>query len=291
MTLRVLVVSLSIPVILFATLSTSSQNVEAPSDPTALRVMTFNIRYDEPNDGVHAWPHRKERVASVVRFHRADLVGMQEALIGQIRDLEALLPGFAWVGVGRDDGREAGEFSPIFYRTDRVEVLRHDTFWLSETPEEAGSMGWNAAHSRIVTWAHLRDKRTDAVFYLFNTHFDHQSTLAQTESARLLADRVPDVAGDAPAVITGDFNVEETSEAYKILTEIFTDAAEQSREAPHGPRATFSGFEVNDPLERRIDYIFTSGIERVLRYGTLTDHWNGHYPSDHLPVLAEVDLR
>jgi hypothetical protein len=138
-----------------------------------IRVMSFNIRLNTPADSANAWPHRKEMVASMMRFHRADLTGVQEALKDQMDDLTKLLPEFGWMGVGRDDGKEAGEYSAIFYLKDRFAVLEQNTFWLSESPEKPGSMGWDAACVRIVTWAKFKDKRMGKAFYHFNTHFDH----------------------------------------------------------------------------------------------------------------------
>ncbi len=250
-------------------------------------MMSFNIRFNNPDDGVHAWPNRKDRVAGLVRFHEADIVGMQEALLGQIRDLEARLPGYAWVGVGRDDGAEGGEFSPIFYRNDRLELLDDGTFWLSETPDEPGSVGWDAALPRIVTWARFRDRATNRTFVHFNTHFDHLGEEARRESARLLVRQVEAIAGDAPVVVTGDFNVTPDTEAYERLAAALEDAAD-AVDAPYGPEATFFGFEVTDEPGRRIDYIFAKNGVEVRRYGVLSDQWRGRYPSDHLPVLAEV---
>lgn len=261
---------------------------EAAADAAApLRVMTFNIRYDNPDDGPHAWPHRQDRVAGTIRFYEADLVGVQEALRGQMDDLAARLPDHAWLGVGRDaDG--GGEYSAIFYREDRFDVLDHGTFWLSETPEVPGSRSWDAAITRIATWARFRDRRTDETFYHFNTHFDHRGEQARTESARLLLRRIGALAGDAPVVVTGDFNFTEAAEGYDLLTAALEDAFYTTEAPHHGPEGTYQGFEVTGDPGRRIDYIFTSEDVRVLRSGTLSDSWQGAYASDHLPVLAVV---
>jgi endonuclease/exonuclease/phosphatase family metal-dependent hydrolase len=255
--------------------------------PDALNVMSFNIRYNNPDDGEHAWPHRRDRVASVIRFHQADVAGLQEALIGQIRDLEQRLPDYTWVGVGRADGEEGGEFSPIFYRPDRLELLEHDTFWLSETPDVAGGQSWDAALPRIVTWARFRDRQTDQTFYHFNTHFDHRGEQARLESARLITQRIDSLAGDVPTVVTGDFNVTPDAPPYAHLADALTDAY-TAVETPHGPPGTYFGFEVTEEEGRRIDYVFTANEVTVQRFGTITDQWRGDYPSDHLPVLAEV---
>ena len=257
--------------------------------PDGLHVMSFNIRYNNPDDGVHAWPNRKDRVASMIRFHEADVVGLQEALIGQIRDLEARLPGYAWVGLGRDDGEEGGEFSPIFYRTGRLELLGHDTFWLSTTPEVPGSQSWDAALPRIVTWARFRDRQTGAAFYHFNTHFDHRGETARLESARLITQQVGTIADGVPTVVTGDFNATPDAPPYTHLAEALTDAY-TTADAPHGPPGTYSSFEVGAEQNRRIDYVFSANGVDVQRFGTLTDQWHGHYPSDHLPVLADVQF-
>lgn len=260
----------------------------APAD-TTLQVMTFNIRYNTPNDGEHAWPHRLERVASTIRFHAADVVGLQEALRGQIDDLAAQLPGYAWFGVGRDDGRDAGEFSPVFYRTDRLDLEDQGTFWLSETPEVPGSKSWDAAITRIATWGRFRDRTTDETLLLLNTHFDHVGQQAREQSARLITDRLAALAGDLPVVVTGDFNVEPDNPAYATMTAYLRDAQVVSETPPHGPAGTFYGFTVEmGEAERRIDYIFVGDGVQVQRYGALADQWNGLYPSDHLPVLAEI---
>ena len=184
-----------------------------------LRVMSFNIRYNTPSDSANAWPYRKDLAASMIRFHHADLAGLQEALKGQIDDLVERLPGYGWFGVGRDDGRERGEFSAIFYRRDRVELLEGSTFWLSEEPDSVGSIGWDADYTRIVTWGRLRDRATGRVFFHFNTHFDHLGEQARLESARLLVTRVKEIAGTAPVIVTGDFNCRESSEPYLVLTD------------------------------------------------------------------------
>lgn len=269
----------------------------APADgDSTLRVMSFNVRYNNPNDGENAWPHRKERVASMVRLYDADLVGVQEALKEMLDELAGLLPGYAWVGVGRADGREEGEYSAIYYREDRLELLDHDTFWLSETPDTPGSKSWDAAIERIVTWAHFRDRRTGETFYHFNTHFDHVGEQARAESARLILRRIRERAGGAPVVLTGDFNTLPDSDPYRILTEpgeapggTLRDAIDASRHGHHGPTSTWNGFSAIEP-GRRIDFIFVNGPIDVRQHAILDDSWDGRFPSDHLPVLAEIEV-
>lgn len=277
-------------IIAFAVFS-SIANAQSRKD-TPVRVMTFNIRYDEPRDGINAWTPRKDKVAGVIRFHKADLVGVQEALLGQLRDLKSLLPGFSWCGVGRTDGKEAGEYSAILYRDDRFQLLETRTFWLSETPDVAGSKGWDAAYPRIVTWARLKDRVTKKVFYHFNTHFDHRGERARTESATLILKRIEEIAGSAPFVLTGDLNVKEDSAAYKTLRSGSTklhlaDTRYASVNGHFGGDSTFSSFKELEP-GNTIDHIFVRQGTRVLEHGTLSDRWNGLWASDHLPVLTEI---
>lgn len=269
-----------------------TQSLFAENDP--FRIMTFNIRYNNPGDGENAWPNRKDMVASVIHFHHADIVGVQEALKEQMDDLEQRLPEFAWFGVGRDDGKEAGEFSAIFYRKDRFELLEQNTFWLSETPAILGSIGWDAACVRIVTWGRFRDKITGKTFVHFNTHFDHRGQAARENSAKLLLKKVPELAGDLAAVVTGDFNFPPTSPLYALLTggeaPLLFDALTLSRQPPHGPDWSYNGFRETGEPGRKIDYIFVTRGITVYQHGVLSDKWQGRYPSDHLPVIAEISI-
>jgi len=265
------------------------------SGERALRVMSFNIRYDEPRDGVNAWPNRKTKVADVIRFHKADIVGVQEALLSQLRDLEKLLPDFAWCGVGRTDGKEAGEYSAILYNKSRFQLLETNTFWLSETPDRPGSMGWDAAYPRVVTWAKFKDRVSKKTFIHFNTHFDHRGEKAQKESAALILKKVGEIAGRFPFVLTGDLNVTEDSEAYKTLkngnsTTRLADAKYASAHGHFGGDSTFNEFKELQP-GRKIDYIFVREGMLVTEHGVLSDRWNGLWASDHIPVIAEIVIR
>lgn len=258
-----------------------------------VRVMTFNIRYNEPRDGVNAWPNRKQKVADVIRFHKADLVGVQEAQSGQLEDLEKLLPSFAWCGAGRTDGKRDGEFSAILYRKERFRLLECKTIWLSETPDTAGSKGWDAAFPRIVTWAKFRDSVSKKTFYHFNTHFDHVGVKARFESAKMIIGRIRNASGGTQSILTGDLNVKEDTEAYKTLAAResgLRDARYVSLNGHFGGTSTFNAFKEMQPA-MKIDYVFvTSGIT-VFEHGILSDSWDGLWASDHLPVLAEVLLR
>lgn len=265
-----------------------------------VRVMSFNIRYNNAEDKENAWPNRKRMVASMFRFHRADISGIQEALKDQVDDLESLLPEYAWCGVGRSDGKAGGEFSAILYRKERFRLLESSTFWLSDTPEVAGSKGWDAALPRIVTWARFRDVQTGQTFFVFNTHFDHIGQRARAESARLLVARIEKIAGNSPVVVTGDFNGNESSEPYRILTSAgvpndarpekrLQDARYKSALEHHGPTSTFNGFGPLVP-GAKIDHVFVRGGIKVLQHGVLADRWDGRWPSDHLPVIVEIEI-
>lgn len=270
---------------------------EAPAT-APLRTMSFNLRYDTPSDGPNAWPHRRDWVAGLVRFHEADVVGVQEALATMLADLDARLPGFARIGVGRADGRAGGEFSAILYRTDRLELLGGGTFWLSPTPDTPGSKGWDTAIERVATWARFRDRRTGCRYVHLNTHFDHIGEEARQESARLIRRRLAALAGDLPIVMTGDLNADPRSAPYRILTSDtlagaiapLRDAFRVSRAGHYGPTSTWTEFRAIEP-ERRIDYVLVSPSVEVLTHGILPDSWDGRFPSDHLPVLASLAIR
>jgi endonuclease/exonuclease/phosphatase family metal-dependent hydrolase len=257
--------------------------------------MSFNLRYDTPGDGPNAWPHRRDWAAALVRFHGADVVGVQEALAHMLADLDARLPGFARVGVGRADGRAGGEFSAILYRADRLALLDSGTFWLSPTPEVAGSKGWDAAIERVATWARFRDRGTGCAYLHLNTHFDHVGEQARRESARLVRRRLAALAGRLPVVVTGDLNADPGSAAYRILTRDtvagatppLVDGIVASRGGHYGPTSTWTAFRAIEP-GRRIDYVLASAAVTVLAHGILPDSWDGRFPSDHLPVLAAV---
>ncbi len=282
--------------ILLAFIVCSCHFTRSPARHDSINVMTFNIRYNNPNDGENAWPKRKEPVANLVRFHRVDLLGVQEALKEQMDDLSQLLPEFDWTGVGRDDGREKGEYSSILFRKDRFALLQQRTFWLSATPEQPGSIGWDAAITRVCMWGKFKDRQTGKIFFLFNTHFDHVGERARVESAKLILQNVQARVKTEPAIITGDFNANENSLVYKTMTAGAPQPIHRLRDArvisqlPHyGPLWTFHGFgaATERPL---IDYIFVNPRVTVLRHATIAEANEGRYASDHLPVMAEVVL-
>lgn len=265
----------------------------------AFRVMSFNIRYDNPNDGENSWANRKSMVGNVIRYHAPKIIGLQEVLYAQLRDLETALPHYKWIGVGRDDGKNAGEFTPVFYDTRRFKLLKHDTFWLSETPDEEGKKGWDAALPRTATWAYFYDKVTGKSFYFFNTHLDHQGTIARLESVKLILKKIAaftEKKSWVPVVITGDFNSLHKSGPYQWMTHWenpvkMQDAQSDSTARTMGPNYTYIGFEPKFEEGMIIDYIFINEAVDVQFHHILTDQKDGRYPSDHLPVVAEISFK
>lgn len=253
----------------------------------SVKVLTFNIRFDNPADSANAWPHRKDMVADLIRFHEADLVGVQEALLHQLEDLESQLPNHRWVGVGRDDGKAKGEFSALFYNSKLFQLVDSGTFWLSPTPE-VPSKGWDAAIVRVCTWAKLMDRVAGKEIVFFNTHYDHIGEQARQESSKLLAQKIKTIAGNLPVILTGDFNTEPGTPAYETLASSFSDSREISQMKPYGPEGSWNGFDYNASLDRRIDFIFVNDKVEVKRYAVLSDAKERRFPSDHLPVYAEV---
>jgi endonuclease/exonuclease/phosphatase family metal-dependent hydrolase len=259
-----------------------------------LNVMTFNIRYNNPGDSANAWPFRKDKVASQILFHQAHIVGMQEALHSQISDLQERLSQYKFVGVGRDGG-EKGEYSAIFYDTIRLQLLSSQTFWLSQRPNVVASVGWDAALTRVVTWAKFKDRKTKKIFYHFNTHFDHRGKNARRESASLLLQQVQAIAGKTVSITTGDLNARPADEPIRVIVDSsnqlrLTDSKQVSLTPHYGPTGTFNGFGLKETEEVPIDYIFIKNGGKVLQHATLSQTWGGRFSSDHFPVFARIIL-
>jgi endonuclease/exonuclease/phosphatase family metal-dependent hydrolase len=266
-----------------------------------LSILTFNIRYNNPADGEDAWPHRKAMAAAVIRDHAADSVGLQEALKGQIAELLAALPGYAIVGVGRDDGKEKGEYSAIMYRTDRLKVLESGTFWLSETPEVPGSKSWATACTRVCTWARFEDRAAAGrTFYHFNTHMDHQSQEARVNGARLIVERIAARPHPDAVIVTGDFNAGEENPAVRTFTAPRADAPGgfiDTFRATHPAErniGTFHAFEgtpgAKGSTRDKIDFVLVSPGWSTRSAEIVTASVKGRYPSDHFPVAATIAL-
>ena len=280
--MRILLVSLLHVVLITQT------NFAQKTDP--ITVATYNLRYKNKNDGVNAWENRKENVKALVRFHEFDIFGTQEALREQLNDV-AELKDFAFIGVGRDDGKEAGEHSAIFYRKDRFKIVQSGNFWLSETPDKPGK-GWDAVCcNRICSWGKFNDLKTKKEFYFFSVHFDHQGVEARRQSGKLMVAKIREIAKSEPVIMVGDLNSTPETEQVQMIQTLLSDAHNVTNAPPYGPEGTFNSFKFDAPMDKRIDYIFVSKQFDVLKYGVLTDAKEQRYPSDHQPVLVKVILK
>jgi len=256
-----------------------------------LRLMTYNIRFDNPDDGDNRWDNRRDFLASQIRSQEPDVLGIQEGLSHQVTFLADSLPDHKYVGVGRDDGRAKGEFSAIFYNSRKLRLTETGTFWLSETPSEV-SVGWDAALPRICTWARFAPAGGGRPLVVFNTHFDHKGAKAREESARLLLKKIAEVTReDEPFVLMGDLNAEPGTEPIRVLEKQLDDSALSRDGEKLGPGGTFNGFRFDGLAEARIDYIFLSrNAFRVRKYAILNDSRDQRYPSDHFPVVVVAYL-
>ncbi|WP_222937109.1 endonuclease/exonuclease/phosphatase family protein [Cytophaga sp. FL35] len=251
-------------------------------------VMTYNIKYDNKEDQVNNWNFRKEAMVDLIHNQRPDVIGMQEVLHRQLEFLDKGLDNYAYVGVGRDDGKEKGEYSPIFYNSSEYEVLESNTFWLSRSPEKV-SVGWDASMERICTYARFREKKSQKEFWMFNTHFDHRGDKARKKSVRLILKKIDEINSEnLPVVLTGDLNLLPEQAPIQYLSKRMSDGLETSRKKNEGPHGTFNGFNLEDPISNRIDYIFTRGFS-VNNYQHIDERLeNDNHISDHLPVVAEL---
>lgn len=255
-----------------------------------INIASYNLRYNNKGDGVNAWPNRKENVKALIRYHEFDIFGVQEALVGQLKDV-AELPEFAYYGKGRDDGKEGGEHSAIFYKKDRFKMLKSGDFWLSETPDKPG-LGWDATCcNRICSWAKFQDLNTKKAFYFFSVHFDHQGVEARRQSGHLMVKKIKEIAGNTTAILTGDFNSTPETEQIKTISGLLQDAHDVTKQPAYGPEGTFNSFKFEAPMDKRIDYIFVSKNVDVLKYGVLTDAKEQRYPSDHQPVVIKALIK
>jgi endonuclease/exonuclease/phosphatase family metal-dependent hydrolase len=252
-------------------------------------IMTYNIKLDYPKEGEHNWESRKPFFINQLKFYEPDVLGVQEAMPNQMKDMDSLLQDYSYVGVGRDDGKDEGEYSAIFYKTEKFNVLKSNTFWLSETPEKV-SMGWDAICNRVCTFALFEDKESGKKFWVFNTHFDHVGKLARKNSAVLIVEKIKKLNQENyPVILTGDFNMEADHESILYIKNDLHDSKEIA-ELSFGPEGTYNGFQFDKPVNRRIDYAFVSKGVEVSKYAVLSDNWNLRYPSDHLPILITLQL-
>lgn len=252
-------------------------------------IMSYNIKLDYPKEGENSWTTRKPFFINQLKFYEPDVLGVQEAMPNQMKDIDSLLVDYSYVGVGRDDGKDSGEYSALFYKTDKFNIVKSGTFWLSETPDKV-SMGWDAICNRVCTYALFEDKISGQLFWTFNTHFDHVGKEARKNSAVVIIEKIKELnTANDPVVLTGDFNMEPNHDSIKYIKEKLKD----SKDIAHvvfGPEGTFNGFQFEKPVTRRIDFAFVSEDVEVNKYAVLSDNWNLHYPSDHLPILITLRL-
>ena len=262
------------------------------SQAQVIRVATFNVRYDNPRDSGNLWINRAPVVANLIRFHDFDIFGTQEGLKHQLDYIGEALPYYSRHGVGRDDGKDKGEHSQIFFKKERFALLKAGDFWLSETPGKP-SLGWDATCcNRICSWVYLQDKKTKKKFYFFNAHFDHQGVVARKESSKLVLKKIREIVGSSPVIFTGDLNGDQKSEWYLHLanSDLLKDSFKETPH-PYANNASFNAFGATVNRKEIIDHIFISRHFKIRKWGILTDTYHGKYPSDHFPVISEVAFK
>jgi endonuclease/exonuclease/phosphatase family metal-dependent hydrolase len=259
---------------------------------TRLNLMSYNIRYDITTSNASPWTERHTAISSQIKRFDVDIVGMQEVLDHQRTQLLSDLQGFASIGVGRDDGQKAGEYSPIFYKVERFRVLSSGTFWLSPTPD-VPSKGWDAALNRICTYAQFFDLKSNQSFWVFNTHFDHVGEEARMKSSVLILQKIQEVTkGTRQAVIfCGDLNLNDDHPTISFLQAQMKDALLGSKHVESNMNKTFNNFDLENEASKRIDYIFTNEKAEVLTFETVVERFGISYPSDHFPILTSLKLK
>ncbi len=275
---------------------------------SAQKAMTYNIRYANPTDGDDVWETRRDGLAALIASSTPDVLGLQEVLVSQLEFLKIRLKGYTVIGVGRDDGASQGEFSPLFISNKRFSVLHQGWFWLSEIPELPGK-GWDATCNRICTWAVIKEKNTKRSMLVLNTHLDHEGNIARKNSIdqllmfinnqtnQLLNESKAEEIVSIPVILMGDFNLTPDDALYTqlknsqlIVRDGLTDAYLTTASPATGPSNTFNGFKIDAEPDKRIDYVWSSGLE-VKSYRTLDERLpNGRWPSDHLPVVVEFEV-
>lgn len=256
-----------------------------------IKIMSFNIRLDVKSDGDNQWDKRKERVATMLNYYEADFIGLQEVLHHQKEYLTANLPKYSVTGVGRDDGKQAGEYSCIYYRNNKYQLLETATFWLSTTPDEP-SKGWDAALNRVCTYGLFKNKKTKQKIWVFNTHFDHVGKTARLESAKLIFQKINQINQKGfPVILSGDFNSKPEEAPAQYLQSVMQNSREKSL-IVHGNADTWNAFRFNEKPNGCIDYIFLNPNNKLtaLKFATITDSYEMKYPSDHFPILATLSL-
>lgn len=254
-----------------------------------LNLMSFNLRYDNPNDNEDNWHHRKEKVIELIKNYEPAIFGIQEGLSHQVNYMDSCLSNYKYIGVGRDDAKEEGEYSAIFYDTTIINLEEENTFWLSESPDSI-SVGWDASMERICTYGLFKNKESGNRIWIFNTHFDHRGKEARKNSAYLILKKIENLNNlKFPIALMGDFNSRPTDLPIEIIKEKLMDGQLISENPFYGPTGTFNGFK-NETVTNRIDYIFTDNL-KVLRYIHIDDRLNNNrHISDHLPVFTTIRI-
>ena len=265
-----------------------SINILSSLYPQSHSIMSYNIRYDNKSDLENNWISRRDNIIDIMVKYQPSIIGIQEGLINQVHYIDSCLSNYDYVGVGRDDGKSKGEYCAIYYDRNQFVLLKNSTFWLSKTPYKV-SVGWDAALERICTYALLKDINTQNEFYVFNTHYDHVGKKARERSSSLILEKIFEInSKNLPVVLMGDFNSNPDSLEIKIIKEYFSDGLNISKNSLIGPTGTFNGFDLEGPIERRIDYIFTKGID-ILSYMHIDQKINNNrHISDHLPVMIKM---
>lgn len=256
-----------------------------------MKVMTYNIRLDLQSDGPNKWDERKESMVDLINYYEPEIFGIQEGLPHQVNYLSDHLNKYTYIGVGRDDGKNEGEFSAIFYNKTLYTVTHDTTIWLNENGE-IGKLGWDAACPRICTYGLFENKNTHLKVWMFNTHFDHMGNVARQESAKLILKTIEHVnTNNLPVILSGDFNLTPDSTPIQTIKKKMDDTYDASKKAPYGPKGTFSGFDPDKVLKDKIDYLFVKGFE-VESVRHIDDRRNDNYfVSDHLPVLSVLKVK
>ena len=253
-----------------------------------LHVMSFNVRYGTAPDGPNRWEVRRPRALGMLKKRRPELLGLQEALSFQVEEI-AKAGGYLPVGVGRDDGRAAGEFSAILYDPKRLRLLRSDTFWLSPNPSAVASKGWGNDITRICTWAYFRDLATGRGFYHFNTHLDHVSQPSREQGVALILRHIAERAPVDPVLVTGDFNTGEANPVQAQMREAGFRDAFRVLHPETQDAVSFNGWKA-EPTGDKIDYVFVEGATKTLEAEIVRDKVKGMWVSDHMPVTATVEF-
>lgn len=271
-------------------------------DPNSIRIMTFNIRCKNEIDGTNSWDNRKKLLCELIDFHGPDVLCLQEVLKEQLEYILKMLPQYYYYGVGRDDGKDSGEFVPILICKDKFRMIEKGHFWLSEKPEQVASISWDASITRVAIWVKLYDIRQQKTFYVFNTHYDHFGVIAREQSSLLMAKKISEIADKNPTLLTGDFNEDQTSKMYEnLILNGLKDTGNIKNVNSYGGYISFNDFKAIEGFYNKIykknmkvynemksiDYIFMKNNIKVIKHGILTDNIDGFYPSDHMPKICD----